>query len=174
MDVQEAIRTVLAVRAYRDEPVPDDIILNILEAGRLTASASNRQPWHFVVVRDRDTLQALADGSSGHGPYVSGAAFAIAVVADKTPLGISDASRAIQDMILTAWSHGVGSNWVGFSGMLDDIYPILGIPADLDLIAVIPFGYPVDDALGKGHKKRKPLDEIVHWEAWGSHTAPGS
>ncbi len=174
MDVREAIRTVLAVRAYRDEPVPDDVIHDILEAGRLTGSAGNRQPWHFVVARNRATLQSLADGSDGHGSYVAGADFAIAVVADKGSLGVSDASRAIQDMILTAWSHGVGSNWVGFSDMLNDIYPILGIPQDLDLVAVLPFGYPANEELGKGRKRRKPLDEIVHWEAWGNHAAPGS
>jgi len=172
MDVREAIRTVLAVRAYRDQPVPDDVIRDILEAGRLTASASNRQPWHFVVVTDRETLQSVADHSDGHGPYVAGAAFAVAVVADKTPLGISDASRAIQDMILVAWSHGVGSNWVGFSDMLNEIYPILGIPEDLDIVAVLPFGYPANEAPGKGRKKRKPLDEIVHWGAWSNHTPP--
>lgn len=174
MDVVEAIRTVLAVRSYKDTPVPGEVIREILEAGRLTASAGNRQPWNFVVVTDRDALQSLADHSGGHGPYVGQAAFAVAVAVDKTPLGISDASRAIQNMILAAWVHGVGSNWVGFSDMLNDIYPILGIPQDLDLVAVLPFGYPANEELGKGRKRRKPLDEIVHWEAWGNHAAPGS
>ena len=173
MDVQEAIRTVLAVRAYRDEPVPDAVIHDILEAGRLTASASNKQPWRFVVVRDRDRLQALADNSDGHGPYIAGAAFAVVVAVDSPRFGLSDASRAIQDMMLTAWANGVGSNWVGFPGMLDAIKPVLGIPAGMEIVSVLPFGYPANEALGKGIKKRKPLDEIVHWETWGNHTAPG-
>ncbi len=167
MDVNEAIRTVLAVRAYRDEPVPDDVIREILEAGRLTASAGNRQSWDFVVVQDKPVLQSLANHSGGHGPYVGQAAFAIAVVADKSALGLSDASRAIQNMILAAWAQGVGSNWVGFSDMLNEINPILGIPEDLDIVAILPFGYPADPSLGKGVKKRKPFDEIVHWGNWG-------
>lgn len=174
MDVVDAIRTVLAVRSYKDTPVPDEVIREILEAGRLTASAGNRQPWNFVVVTDRDVLQALADHSEGHGPYVNKAAFAVAVVVDKTTLGISDASRAIQSMVLAAWVRGVGSNWVGFSDMLTEINPILGIPEDLDVVAVLPFGYPADESLGKGIKKRKPLEEIVHWGSWGQHDAPDS
>jgi len=60
MEVFEAVRTVLAVRAYRDTPVPPDIVRRIVEAGRLTASSMNRQPWHFIVVENRDTLRQLA------------------------------------------------------------------------------------------------------------------
>ncbi len=171
MDVTEAIRTVLAVRSYRDEPVPDAVIREILEAGRLTASAGNDQRWDFVVVRDRERLQTITDLSE-RGPYVASAAFAIVVVSDRTRLGLSDASRAIQDIVLAAWARGVGSNWVGFSKMLDAIKPALGIPDDLDVIAIIPMGYPSDDSLGKGLKKRKPFDEVVHWETWENHTAP--
>ena len=166
MDVQEAIRTVLAVRAYRDDPVPDDVIREILEAGRLTASAGNRQSWDFVVVQDKQVLQSLANHSGGHGPYVAQAAFAVVVVADKSALGLSDASRAIQNMILAAWAEGVGSNWVGFSDMLNEINPILGIPDDLDIVAVLPFGYPADETLGKGSKRRKPFDDVVRWGSW--------
>ena len=59
MDTFEAIRTLRAVRAFRDEPVPDEIVRRIVEAGRLTASATNRQPWHFIVVRDKDMLRQL-------------------------------------------------------------------------------------------------------------------
>lgn len=169
MDTLEAIRTILAVRSYRDEPVPDDVIHDILESGRLTASASNKQPWHFVVVRDRVTLQALADHSGGNGPYIGQAAFAIVVVVDKSRFAVSDATRAAQDMLLTAWSRGVGGNWVGFVGLLDEFHTVLGIPDDFDIVTVLPFGYPADDTIGKGHKNRKPLADIVHWDTWGTH-----
>lgn len=171
MDVQEAIRTVLAVRTYRDEPVPDDVIRDILDAGRLTASAGNRQPWTFVVIQDREVMHTLGRLIKT-GSFVARAAFTIAVVVDKTPLGISDASRAVQNMVLAAWAHGVGSNWVGFSGMLEEIKPVLGVPHDLDLVAVLPFGYPADPGLGKGIRNRKSLDEIVRWGSWNGPAAP--
>jgi nitroreductase len=68
-------------------------------------------------------------------------------------------------MMLTAWSEGVGSNWTGF-GALDEIGAFLGIPVELDVLAVLPFGYPAD-AVGQGKKNRKPLDQIAHRERWG-------
>lgn len=109
MEVSEAVRTLLAVRSYRDTPVPEETLHRILEAGRLSASAMNEQPWHFIVVGDRDTLRRLGELAST-GPYIAGAPLAIAVAIDKGPLAVSDASRAIQSMLLTAWADGVGSN----------------------------------------------------------------
>src|SRR5687768_10846758 len=78
MDVEEAIRTLVAVRAYEERPVSEGIVRRILEAGRLSASASNRQPWHFVVVENRGTLRQLGEVAET-GPYIAEAALAIVV-----------------------------------------------------------------------------------------------
>jgi nitroreductase len=78
---------------------------------------------------------------------------------------VSDASRAIQSMILTAWSEGVGSNWVGFLG-LEEIKPLLGIPDDLDILAIVPFGYPAQSR-SEGKKRRKALAEVAHRDRFG-------
>jgi nitroreductase len=164
MDVFDAIRTMLAVRTYQDGPVPEAVVRRIVEAGRLTASASNLQPWHFIVVRDRDTLRQLGALASS-GPYVAQAPLAIVVAVDKTRFAVSDASRAIQSMLLVAWADGVGSNWVGFGG-LEGVKNLLSIPAELDVLAVLPFGYPVE-AVGRGNKKRKSLPEVAHRERYG-------
>jgi len=171
MDVLDTIRTVLAVRTYQDTPVPDDVVTDILEAARLTASGMNRQTWDFIVVQGKDALAELAAGTHGHGAYVADAAFAVVVATEPSPMGLANAARAIQSMVLTAWSHGVGSNWTGFSGMLGDVATSLGVPADREVVAVVPFGYPVD-SIGKGKKNRKPLAEIVHWGHWGVHEQP--
>ena len=164
MDVFEAIRTILAVRRYQDRPVPEATLRRIVEAGRLTASAKNLQPWHFIVVQDRKTLRRLG-ALALTGPYVAQAPLAIVVAVDRTPFAVSDASRAIHAMLLTAWADGVGSNWVGFGG-LEEIKPLLDIPAALDVLAILPFGYPVD-ALGRGKKRRKPLGAVAHRERHG-------
>ncbi len=161
MDVFEVVRTVLAVRSYKDKPVPPDMVRRIVEAGRLTASSQNGQPWHFIVVENRDTLRQLG-ALAKTGPYIAQAPLAIVVAIENTEFAVSDASRAIQSMILTAWSDGIGSNWVGFSG-LGAIKPLLGIPDNLDVLAIIPFGYPAK-AVGKGKKKRKSLAEVAHRE----------
>jgi nitroreductase len=170
MEVFDAIRTVLAVRAFEDKPVPDALVDRILEAGRLTASAMNKQPWHFVVVKDRSRIAELAS-TLRSGPYVASAAFAVAVAVERSPLAISDGSRAIQDMILTAWSEGVGSNWVGFSGMLDDAAKLLKVPGELELLSVIPFGYPAKQ-VGKGNKQRRPAADVVSLEEFGTPYEP--
>ncbi|MCB9418299.1 MAG: nitroreductase family protein [Ardenticatenaceae bacterium] len=164
MDVFEAVRTVLAVRSYQDKPVPADVVNKIIEAGHLTGSSMNGQPWHFIVVEDREMLRQLGSAARS-GPYIAQAPLAIVVAIGKTPYGVSDASRAIQSMMLTGWAEGVGSNWVGFSN-LEGVRPLLNIPADLDILAIIPFGYPVQ-AVGKGQKRRKPLAEVAHRERFG-------
>jgi nitroreductase len=161
MDVFDGIRTLLAVRRYQDRPVPEAVVRKIVEAGRLTGSAMNLQPWQFVVVQDRDTLRKLG-ALARSGPYTAEAPLAIVVAVDKTGYAVSDASRAIHSMFLTAWAEGVGSNWVGFGG-LEKVNALLGIPAKLDVLAILPFGYPVDK-IGKGKKNRKPLAAVAHRE----------
>ncbi len=166
MEVFDAIRTVLAVRQYQDRPVPDEVVQRIVEAGRLTASSINKQPWHFVVVRDRDRLRQLGSLIKS-GPYVAQAPVAIAVAYERhSRFGVSDASRAIQSMVLVAWEDGIGSNWTGFGG-LDEVQRLLEIPNAFEVLAVLPFGYPAT-AVGRGRKRRRGLGEIASLERFGA------
>lgn len=164
MEVFEAVRTALAVRSYQDKPVPSDVVRRIVEAGQLTGSSKNGQPWHFIVVEDRETLRQLG-ALVRTGPYTAQAALAVVVVIEKTEYAVSDASRAIQSMILTAWSEGIGSNWVGFLRMME-VKSLLGIPAELDVLAIVPFGYPAQ-VRDQGKKRRKSLSEVAHRERFG-------
>lgn len=164
MEVFDAIQTVLATRAYQDKPVPPDLVRRIVEAGRLSGSSMNGQPWHFIVVENHATLGELGRRART-GSYVAQAPLAIVVAIEKTKFAVSDASRAIQSMILTAWSEGVGSNWVGFLG-LDEVGTLLGVPAELDVLAVVPFGYPMDHRT-TGKKQRKTLSEVAHRNRFG-------
>jgi nitroreductase len=165
MDVFEAVKTVLAVRSYEKDPVPPDVVAQIIEAGRLTGSSMNRQPWHFIVVENRETLDRLGQLARS-GPYLAEAPLAIAVAIEKKSIyGVSDASRAIQSMVLTAWAAGVGSNWVGFKN-LDEVANLLAVPDSFEMLAVLAFGYPTRE-LGKGQKQRKPLNEVASRERFG-------
>jgi nitroreductase len=164
--VFEAARTVLAVREFQDKPIPDDVLGRIVEAAHLSASASNVQPWHFVVVTDRAGLRELGR-LVAHGPYIAGAAAAIVVGIEKANhLAISDASRAIQSMILVAWGDGVGSNWTGFRE-LEGVRHEVGLPDRYEVLAVVPFGYP-KRKIGMGRKRRKPLAEVASAERYGN------
>jgi nitroreductase len=165
MEVFEAVRTVLAVRSYENRPIPAEVTRRIVDAGRLTASARNRQPWHFIVVQDAGMIARLGT-LARTGPYTAQAAMVLVVAIEKSDFAVSDASRAIQSMILTGWSEGVGSNWVGFFG-LESTKPLLGIPDHLDVLAVLPFGYPAETKTGK-KKNRKALNEVVHRERFGT------
>jgi nitroreductase len=166
VDVFEAVRTVLAVRRYTSMPVPAPVVARIIEAARLAASSINLQPWHFVLIEDRATLRKL--GATMHtGRYIADAAFAIVVLVEKdSAYAVSDASRAIQNMILVAWSDGVGSNWVGF-GSMPKVEKLVGAPKTFEGLAVVPFGYPAAK-LGRGRKKRKPIGDVVSRERFGS------
>lgn len=164
MDVFDAVRTVLAVRQFQEKPVPEEIVQRIVEAAHLTASSRNGQPWHFVVVQDRELLRQLGELATT-GRYIAQAPLAVVVGMEQSIFKVSDASRAIQSMILTAWAEGVGSNWVGFQN-LPQVNGLLGMPQEIEILAIVPFGYPVA-ALGKGQKKRRPLGEIAHRERWG-------
>jgi nitroreductase len=167
--VFEAVRTVLAVREFQEKPIPDEVLRRIVEAGHLSASASNAQPWHFVLVTQRDNLRELGR-LVAHGPYIAGAAAAVVVAYEKkNPLGVSDVSRAIQSMILVAWGDGVGSNWTGF-GQLEGVHKKVGLPESLEVLAVVPFGYP-KRKLGLGKKKRKPLADVFSAERFDNPVA---
>ncbi len=161
MNVFDAVRMILAVRQYQDIPVSPEVTRRIVEAGHLTGSSMNRQPWHFIVVENRETLEKIgALASTGH--YIAQAPMAIVVVTEESRFAVSDASRAIQSMMLTAWDEGLGSNWVGFHG-LEGLKPMLGIPEAMDVFAVLPFGYPAGQ-VGQGKKNRKPLGQVAHRE----------
>ncbi|MBM4415695.1 MAG: nitroreductase [Chloroflexi bacterium] len=164
MDTFDAVRTVMAVREYAGRPIPQESVRRIVEAARLTASSMNAQPWHFVVVEDREQLRRLG-AAVRFGPYVANAALAIAVLIEcSSQFGVSDASRAVQSMVLTAWAEGIGSNWAGYLD-LEVVRPLLRIPDTLDVLVVVPFGYLARVLEGK--KRRKPLSEVVHGERFG-------
>ena len=168
MEVYEALRTVLAVRVYQDKALPPEVLRRIVEAGWLTGSSLNAQPWYFILVEEGAMLRQLG-ALVRTGAYTAQAAAAVVVVMDKTIYSESDASRAIQSMILAAWSEGIGSNWVGFYG-LEAVKPLLGIPDEKEVLAIVPFGYPVK-ALGKGKKKRKSLAAVAFQERFGNPLA---
>lgn len=170
MDVIEAIRTKRAVREYRDDPLSDDIVRAILHAGRRAQSAKNDQPWHFLVIRDRDTLRDLA-ATSPNLAYISGATLCVALVTpppQRKQTILFDAGQAAACMQLAAWELGVVS-CLGTVYELDKARALLGIPDDRHVHLVVAFGYPLpEDAQPRSGRKggRKTLDDIVRWERW--------
>ncbi len=161
MDTFTCIRTRREIRDYLEKPIPDESLSRILEAGRLAPSSKNSQPWHFVVIRDRETLAKISE-LTPTGEHIAKAPLAIAVLMDGAKLPEIDGTRAIQNMVLAAWDMGIGACWVT-NFYEDGVKDLLGAPQRMKLITVMPFGYPTEPKT-KRKKVRKPLEEIVHYE----------
>jgi nitroreductase len=167
VDAFLAVASKREVREYSDEPIPGDLRRRILHAGRIAGSASNRQPWRFLVLEDEELREGVAE-TVFEPTNVLGASFTVAiVVSGKGPLAF-DAGRAAQNMMLAAWNEGVGSSP---NGMPDPeaTAELLGVREGERPVMILTFGYParprdpearsLEDWLGKA--KRKPLEELV-------------
>lgn len=161
MDTLKCIHTRREIRDYLDKPIPQDALQKILEAGRLAPSSKNSQPWHFIVIREKETLRKISE-LTPTGAHIAKAPLAIAVLMDCAKLPDVDGARAIQNMVLAAWDLGVGACWV--TNFYDDgVKDLLSAPQRMKLVSVIPFGYPTE--LKTTRKKiRKTLNEVVHFE----------
>ena len=165
MEVYEAIRSRVAVREFKPEPVPEAVIRKILLAARWAPSQRNRQPWHFIVVQEPEMLQRIGELASS-GDYIAHAPMAIALVMEAGARNPTfDPARAIENMILTAWAEGIGTSYVQIMDR-NKIKELLAIPEEMEMFTVMPYGYPTPAAAVAG-KRRKSLDEIAHRERFG-------
>jgi nitroreductase len=159
-----------AVRQFRGDPVPQEVVDNVLEVARLSGSASNKQPWELVVVRDQETLQALA-GVEGYAGHLAGAALGIVPVmaGEREEQEAYDEGRLCERIVLAAHAHGVGSSIGWFvRGGRSEAKRLLGVPQGRTLRTAISLGYADESARrGRGGPARKPLNEIVHEERYG-------
>ena len=167
MDAFLAIASRRDERRYRPDPLPEAIVERILDAGRLSGSAGNRQPWTFVVASGRERLDRLADGVFEPG-NIHGAGLVVAiVVSGKGPVRF-DAGRAAQNMLLAAWNAGVSSCPNGIADA-DRVRSALDLADDEEVAIVLSFGMPqrardVETRSAEewsARANRKPLDELV-------------
>lgn len=164
------LRTLRAVRSFRPDPLPQEVVDDILEVVRWSGSASNRQPWEVIVVRERETLRSLAalDGYAGH---LAGANLAIVLVmaGDRVEQETYDEGRLAERIMLAAHAHGVGSSigWLVGPGR-DAARELLGVPVGKVVRTTISLGYPGEPRrrrAGRG-QARKSLGEIVYEERY--------
>jgi nitroreductase len=163
VDTWLAIASRRETREYADRPIPEEVVRTILDAGRLAGSASNRQPWRFVIVESDAAREQLA--AAVYEPTnVQGAALIVAIAGR----GGLDAGRCAQNMLLAAWNAGVGACPNGLQDP-DAARAALGLGADEDIAIVLTFGYPARERDPARHTPeewsaradRKPLDELV-------------
>lgn len=165
MEVFECVKSLSSIRNYQNKEAPVEVMMEVLEAGRLAPSAHNDQPWEFILVRDKGVLKELEKYCIS-GRFISQVSFGVVVITDPESKWFEiDTTRAVQNMVLTAWSRGLGSCWIGRLDV-DGLKNYLGIPSKFHVLTVLPFGY-FDGRLAGGEKFRKSPDEVFHLDKFG-------
>jgi nitroreductase len=167
MDVFEAIFNRRSVRKYKDTPVEDEKIEKCLEAARWAPSASNKQPWHFIVVQNEATRKALSD-LHPYGRFMKESPVVIVVLCDPARhpnYYMMDPCIATQNLLLAAHAQGLGTCWMGTVGVNfeDDMKQLLGIPEQLYILCCVSLGYPAETP----SSSRRPLSDMVSHEQYG-------
>ena len=164
------LRDLRQTRRFRADPVPDDVLHDLLEVARWTGSSKNSQPWRFLVVREPATLQRLSE-LGNFTAFVAGAVLAVAVVLDGTsPLAEAyDEGRVQERLMLAAKAHGLGSGtaWYSSEEAQRQVRELLGVPDGFTVRSVVAFGYPEEEPHDRPRSVqggRKPLDELVRYE----------
>ena len=163
------LRRLRAVRRFRPDPVPQAVVDDLLEVARWTGSARNLQPWELVVIRDRETLRALAE-VRGYAGHLADAPLGIVLVmsGERAEQETYDEGRLSERIMLAALAHGVGSSigWLVGDGRAA-AKEILGIPHERVVRTAISLGYPDEEARrARTGQARKPLPQIVHEERY--------
>jgi nitroreductase len=167
------LRGLRAIRQFRPDPVPQEIVDELINIARWSGSASNNQPWEIVVIRNPETRKALAQ-AEGYASHLAGAPLGILIVlrgeAGRETQETFDEGRLSERLMLAAAAYGLGSciGWfVGNGGTT--VKKALGIPADRVVRTVISIGYADEEALRARPKRinaRKPVQDLVHLERY--------
>ncbi|MGH2349313.1 MAG: nitroreductase family protein [bacterium] len=173
MDAYACITGKREIRTFAERPLDRGTLPKILEAGRRSGSSRNRQPWHFVVTEDRQRLRALSR-CGRFAQHLAGAAAAVVIVADASRDAF-DAGRCAQNMMLAAWSLGIGSCPATLH-RAEQAHTLLAVPGSKVIAIALSFGYPHPRGRGPLERAvlgvltgrgRRPLASMVFWEEYG-------
>ena len=169
MDFLELARARNSIRGYLPDPVDDTLLSKVLEAGRLAPSAANRQPWHFIVVREPEQKEALREAYDRQW-FMSAPVVIVVCVeldsawqrSDGVNYAMVDGAIAMDHITLCAADLGLGTCWIGAFDP-ETLRRTLALPGHIEPMAMTPLGYP--DAEPRP-KDRKPAESVIHWEQW--------
>jgi nitroreductase len=170
LNVFEAISKRCSVRSFLDRPINEDVLMSVLEAGRLAPSAKNRQEWRFIVVSDLEVRERIGEAANGQ-CFVGEAPVVIAAcaVVDGYVMSCGQASYpidvaiALDHISLAAVELGLGTCWIGAFDE-DKVKRILGIPKEIRVVGLMPIGYPAQQT--NKEKNRLPTNKIIKHDHW--------
>jgi nitroreductase len=157
----ELLKTRRSVRDFKKDPVAKDVIEDIVDCGRLAATARNVQPWEFVVVTDAGTRQKLA-GLAPNGPFLADAPVCIVVLCQDGTYYLEDGCAATQNLLLAAHAHGLGSCWVAGDKKpyVNQVLEVVGAPKGYRLVSIVAIGHTASTP----KPSKRPLADVIHWE----------
>jgi len=169
MDAIECIKTRRSIRAFLDTPIPKALVEDIVDCGRLAATAINIQPWIFIAVEDPATRKQIAD-STDYGSFIAQAPVCIAVFCANVKYFLEDGSAATQNILNAARAHGLGSCWVAghqkkYAGRVSEI---LGVPAGYALVSLVALGHAAEEP----GPEKKTLGEVLRWNRYSARSSP--
>jgi len=168
MDFYEVVRTRRSIRSYKPDPIPEEVLERVLEATRIAPSGSNRQPWRFIIIKDEDLKKQMVVACHNQS-FIADAPITIVAcgynihydrgeyMGDMSML--VDVSIAFTHLVLAARAEGLGTCWIG-SFNNNEVKNILGIPKEVNVVAITPLGYPKDEEF-TGASRRKRPEEII-------------
>ncbi len=167
MSLLNVILSRRSIRKYENKEIPQEILQQILEAGRQAPSAVNRQPFRFVVVKDSEIMKDLCDNLITR--FVKYAPVAIVGCADVKSLltgkwAVVDTTIAMQNMVIAAWDLGIGSCWIGACNE-EKVKKLLKIPEKWKVVALVTLGYPAEQPKPK---KNKPIEDLFNFNSFQS------
>jgi len=172
MELSEAIKGRRSIRAYKQQNVPEEVVEKLIDAASFAPSAGNIQPWKFVIARKQDTKKKLAQAADQ--AFIEEAPVVIVVCANeerssmgygfrgKTLYCIQDTAAATQNILLTAYSLGLGTCWIGAFNE-DEAKKAINAPEEIRPVAIIPVGYANE---APTQRNRRPLSQITHHESF--------
>ena len=163
MDAIECLKTRRSIRAYEPTAVPRAIVEDIVDCGRLAASAINIQPWLFVAVDDEELRRRIAEVTD-YGKFIEQSPVCIVVFCRNVKYFVEDGSAATQNILNAARAHGLGSCWVAghqkaYGGT---IRTLLGLPDDYALVSIVALGHAAEDR----NPDKRPLSEVLRWNRY--------
>lgn len=164
MDTIEALRGRRSIRVYETgKVIPKETLETIVDCGRLAATGRNVQPWEFIVITSPEKLRQVA-AITEYGKFIADCAACIAVICEDSKYYIEDGAAATQNMMVAAWSLGIGSCWVAGDkkDYADQLRTFLGAPDTHKLLSLIALGY----AAKVPSPRKRPLNEVLHWEQY--------
>ena len=170
MDAYKAIVTKRDTRSYTKDPISDEALRRVLQAGRMAGSSKNQQPVRFVVVRDKERMAELKKCADFGEPLVPAMAAIVIVSSPESNVGEFDAGRAAQNIMISAWNEGLASCPLRIHRE-DCGREVLGMPEGWRIAMVVALGHPDPNVPMSMNRTRKPFEEYVHWERWSDEGA---